>query len=342
MNRSISLILVGLIILALLTEGILITFYYEKNAMKRISLIEVELNKQLIVMKAEVGRVSDQLETAEVNVQSKIKVIESDVGKVSDENLKVAKSLREIEGKPATEVGQETPITQAVAAAAPSVVSIVVTKDAPLLEIVWENPFGDDPLFRDINIRVPRYRQRGTERRKVGAGTGFLITPTGHILTNRHVVVDTAAEYTVLLYDGNERHASVAFRDRESDIAILKISGESLPTARLGDSNRLRLGQTVIAIGNALGEYSNSVSVGIISGLDRTISAADNTGSVVRLSNVIQTDAAINPGNSGGPLLDTEGTVIGINVATVIGGNNISFAIPINTAKLVISRFIGG
>lgn len=237
------------------------------------------------------------------------------------------------------EKSQEELLTSAVAKASASVVSIVISKDVPKLEVVYENPFGNDPLFKDFNFQVPVYRQIGTEKQKVGAGTGFLIRSTGYILTNRHVIEDTAAEYTVLLANGSQKTSQVVWRDPNNDIAILKISGSGYASEELGDSSSLQLGQTVFAVGNALGEYSNSVSVGIISGLNRTIQAASQSGTET-LSGVLQTDAAINPGNSGGPLVDLNGKVIGINVATVVGSNNISFSIPINSVKNIINSVL--
>jgi len=237
------------------------------------------------------------------------------------------------------EKSQEELLTAAVAKASPSVVSIVISKDVPKLEIVYENPFGNDPFFKDFNFRVPVYRQSGTEYQKVGAGTGFLIRSTGYILTNRHVVEDTSADYTVLLASGAQKAAQVVYRDPNSDIAIVKIDGTGYSSEELGNSAILQLGQSVFAVGNALGEYSNSVSVGIISGLNRTIQAASASGTET-LSGVIQTDAAINPGNSGGPLVDLNGKVIGINVATVVGSNNISFSIPINSVKSIINSVL--
>ncbi len=233
------------------------------------------------------------------------------------------------------EKSQDELLTAGVAQVATAVVSIVVSKDVPKLEIVYENPFGDDPFFKDFNIRIPVYRQRGVERQRVGAGTGFLIRSDGYILTNKHVVADEQAQYTVLLSDGGQKEAQVVYRDSAYDVAILKIEGGSYKTASLGDSSILKLGQTVFAVGNALGEYNNSVSVGIISGLERTIVASGE-----QLSGVIQTDAAINPGNSGGPLVDLSGKVVGVSVATVIGSNNISFAIPVNQVKEIIKQAI--
>jgi S1-C subfamily serine protease len=234
---------------------------------------------------------------------------------------------------------QDEILTEAVSAITPAVVSIVITKDVPKLEIVYINPFGDDPFYQDFNVRVPRYRQKGTEEKKVGAGTGFLINGNGYIATNRHVVEDTEAKYTVLLSDSSQKSAEVIYKDKEIDMALLKVEGSDYDYVNLGDSDSLKLGQAVFAVGNALGEYNNSVSTGIISGLNRDL-AVSGAGGTETLQGVIQTDAAINPGNSGGPLVALNGEVIGINVATVIGSNNISFSIPINKAKEIISSVV--
>lgn len=233
------------------------------------------------------------------------------------------------------EKSQDELLISAVAEVAPTVVSIVVTKDVPKLEIVYVNPFGDDPFFRDFDIRVPEFRQQGTEKKQVGAGSGFLVTSRGHIITNKHVVDDEEAYYTALLADGSQQSAQVLHIDTEHDIAVLKIFGSEYKYVSLGDSDVLKLGQSVFAIGNALGEYSNSVSVGIISGLNRDIQASGEI-----LKGVIQTDAAINLGNSGGPLVDLYGNVIGVNVAAVVGSENIGFAIPINIIKNIIHSIV--
>ena len=234
---------------------------------------------------------------------------------------------------------QDELLTAAVAKATPAVVSVVISKDVPKLEVVYVNPFGDDPFFKDFGFRVPVYKQKGVERQKVGAGTGFLVTKDGYIITNKHVVADTEAEYTVLLSNGKQENAAVVYKDSTYDIAIIKIPGSGYKTVSFGDSNNLKLGQTVVAIGNALGEYSNSVSVGIVSGLNRKITASSG-GGTVELYGVIQTDAAINPGNSGGPLLDLNGDVVGVNVATVFGSSNVSFSIPISSVLESVRKII--
>jgi serine protease Do len=234
---------------------------------------------------------------------------------------------------------QEELLTAAVAKVAPAVVSIVVSKDVPKLEVVYVNPFGNDPFFEDFGVRVPMYRQRGTQKQKVGAGTGFLISSNGYVLTNRHVVEDQAATYTVLLSNGAQKLAQVSYVDQKLDVAIIKIDGSGYNTVSLGDSSALKLGQSVFAVGNALGEYNNSVSVGIVSGLNRDIEASGG-GFTEKLSGVIQTDAAINPGNSGGPLVNLQGEAIGVNVATVMGSQSIGFSIPINNAKSIITSVV--
>lgn len=237
---------------------------------------------------------------------------------------------------------QDELLTAAVSKVSPAVVSIVISKDVQQLQITYQNPFGDDPFFKDFGFRVPVFQPSGTtQRQKIGAGTGFLITRDGYILTNKHVVSDEQADYTVLLASGKQQVAKVIYKDLQNDVAIIKIDGSKYPVVGLGDSNKLQLGQTIIAIGNALGEYNNSVSVGIISGLNRNIQAVTSGGVVENLNGIIQTDAAINPGNSGGPLFDLNGNVSGINVAMAQGSNSISFSIPINTVKGIIKSVLG-
>lgn len=232
-------------------------------------------------------------------------------------------------------------VTAAVAKATPAVVSIVITKDVPLYRVVYKNPFGNDPFFQDVGIQIPVYEPTGeTQSQKVGAASGFIISSDGYIITNKHVVADDKASYTVLLSNGQQQTAQVIYKDPTNDMAILKISGNNYQTVKFGDSKSLQLGQTVIAIGNALGQYNNSVSMGIISGLNRTIQATGSDGKTETLTGVIQTDAAINPGNSGGPLLDLNGNVVGINVATVQGSNSISFSIPENIVRSIIKNAI--
>ncbi len=233
-------------------------------------------------------------------------------------------------------VDESTAVVSIVKKYSHAVVSIVATKDLPALERTYElfQGFCDDPFFSqffDCNNQ-PELRQESTERRQVGAGTGFIVRSDGLIVTNKHVVLDAKASYTVIVSDGAKYPAEVLARDPFQDLAVIKIEAQGLPTAVLGDSDSLEIGQTVVAIGNALGEFSNSVSKGIISGLSRSITASSGVLSE-HLENVIQTDTAINPGNSGGPLFNLRGDVIGINSAVAPGAQNVGFAIPINRAK---------
>lgn len=226
---------------------------------------------------------------------------------------------------------QDELVVQVVERASPAVVSIVASKDVPIIEQFFVDPFGGDPFFRQFfgdEFRVPQLRQKGTQRQDVSAGTGFIVSPDGLIVTNKHVVSDAVASYTVLMNDGRKIAAEVLARDPLQDLAILKVTGSNFPFLKVGDSSQVKIGQTAIAIGNALGEFRNTVSVGIVSGLQRSIVATGARGGTEALQELIQSDAAINPGNSGGPLLDLRGEVIGINTAIASGAENISFAIP--------------
>lgn len=172
-------------------------------------------------------------------------------------------------------------------------------------------------------------------------GTGFVIDAQGLIITNQHVVSDLQADYKVVTNDGKEYTVNEIIRDDLNDIALLKIEAKDLAVLKLGNSDNLVVGQDVIAIGTPLGEYAGSVTKGIVSGLNRTVSAtADWFGTTAKTyEDVIQTDAAVNPGNSGGPLINSQGEVVGINFATTSGANSISFAIPINKVKTRISEY---
>ena len=171
------------------------------------------------------------------------------------------------------------------------------------------------------------------EKENFVCGSGFLVSKDGLILTNRHVILDENKDYFALV--GEEIYpAKILSLNFITDVAILKIEGRNFPFLKLGDSSKIKLGQTVIAIGTALGIFPNSVSKGIISGISRKIKVqVDPSGRIKELSGLIQTDAAINPGNSGGPLIDLSSKVIGINAALVFGAENIGFALPINWAK---------
>ena len=222
-------------------------------------------------------------------------------------------------------VREESEVIDVVEAATPAVVSILISRDVPKYKSFFNDPFlgGGEPE---------------TERQQIGGGSGFIVSSKGFIVTNKHVVNDESAEYTVITNDGKEYGAVVLAKHPSMDIAIMKIEGEDFPVLELGDSDSLKVGQSAIAIGNSLGEFSNSVSLGIVSGLGRNIIAGSILGGSERLNDIIQTDAAINPGNSGGPLLDLGGKVIGVNVAVARGAENVGFALPINEVKNTIEQ----
>ncbi len=177
----------------------------------------------------------------------------------------------------------------------------------------------------------------GDTSQSESAGTGFIITSDGLILTNKHVVSDANATYTVIAADGKNYDGKIQSIDPLNDLAVVKITATGLPVVELGDSDQLSVGQWVVAIGNALGQYQNTVTAGVISAKQRDIQASDSTGAATEnLSGMLQTDAAINSGNSGGPLVNLQGQVIGINTAVASGAQGIGFAIPINAAKSAI------
>lgn len=231
-------------------------------------------------------------------------------------------------------INYESAVVEAVEKASPSVVSIVVTKDIPKMETY--NPFSDlPPEFRNFFGNGFEFQRPSgeTEKLEVGGGTGFIVSSDGMIVTNKHVVLDEEAEYSVFLNDGERYDAEVLARDPVQDIAVIKIDAQGLDPAELGDSDSIKLGQTAIAIGNALGEFRNTVSVGVISGLSRSITASGAGGFMETIEDVIQTDAAINQGNSGGPLLNLKGEVVGMNTAVAENAQGIGFALPINLVK---------
>ncbi len=227
-----------------------------------------------------------------------------------------------------------TDVSDVVAQANPAVVSIVISKDVPVMEQYLENPFGG--MFPGFGFSIPRSRRVGTEKKEIGGGSGFLVSADGYVVTNAHVVNDTGADYTVFTNDGTKYDAKIVSADEILDVAVVKIDGKGLPFLEFADSDQVKLGQPVVAIGNALAEFRNTVSVGVVSGLSRSITAGDGTGRNETLENVIQTDAAINPGNSGGPLLSLDGTVLGVNVATANGAENIGFSLPANAVKQAV------
>jgi serine protease Do len=250
------------------------------------------------------------------------------VGRDAVENSGVAN------GASPESLSSEKNVINAVKKANPAVVAITISKNVPVYEKYSENvpgPFGDF-----FGFSIPRYRENGTEKKEVGGGSGFLVSADGYIITNRHVVEDERAEYTVLINDGKKYTATVVARDPVLDLAVIKINGSNFPFLTFGNSDTIEVGESVIAIGNALAEFRNTVSVGIISGLSRSIVASDGMGTAEALDQLIQIDAAINAGNSGGPLLNLSGEVIGVNVAVASGAQSIGFALSGNSVKSIV------
>lgn len=204
-------------------------------------------------------------------------------------------------------VHDESALIDAVGAVSPAVVT-VTTKGEPTF-------FAPD----------------GTE----AGGSGFLVTADGLIVTNKHVVQDTSAGITVTVTDGRQFTARVVATDPAFDLALLKISAKDLPVAELGQADDLRVGQGVIAIGNALGQFDNTVTAGVLSATGRALGSDGQTS----LDDLLQTDAAINPGNSGGPLVNLSGKVIGVNTAVSGGAEGIGFAIPVEYVDQAIDSY---
>ncbi len=210
----------------------------------------------------------------------------------------------------------------------PAVITIVISKDLPQVEGFYYLPYGDK------NFLVPQLKKGKSEKTRVGGGSGFIVSSDGYVLTSQHVVSDPEADYVVIIDPTRKFPAKVLARDPINDIAILKIEGENLSFIELGDSDQIEPGESVIAVGNPLGEFHDTISAGIVSGLSRFITAYSGLSQeTAHLKGLIQTDAAINPGNSGGPLVNMEGKVIGINAAMAENAQNLGFAIPINYAK---------
>ena len=229
-------------------------------------------------------------------------------------------------------LSEESLIINAVEKVSPSVVTIGVMSTGRRFnpeDLGFFSPFFSDPEEEEL-----------PQRREQDIGTGFIITQDGLIVTNKHVVSETEVKYSIVTKDNKRLDVENIYRDPANDLAILKVNTSGLKPAELGDSSKLKVGQLAIAIGTALGEFRNTVTTGVISGLGRGIVAGDPFGGFQeRLDDLIQTDAAINPGNSGGPLLNSTGQVVGINVAVSAQGQNIGFAIPINTVKEAVKNF---
>lgn len=232
-------------------------------------------------------------------------------------------------------ISEESVVIDVVKKLTPSVVTIAATST-----VAQSN--ANDP-FSFFGIPSQDQTPSTQDNQPQNIGSGFIITKDGIIVTNKHVVSDTTSKYQVITSANKKYDVQKIYRDPANDIAILKITpalGDALPPVELGDSNKLQVGQLAVAIGTPLGEFNGSVTSGIISGLGRGITAGSPfEGFVEQLDNVIQTDAAISPGNSGGPLINSAGQVIGVNTAVSQSGQNIGFAMPINTVKDSIKNF---
>lgn len=228
-------------------------------------------------------------------------------------------------------IEEESVITNVVENVSPSTVTVSIVRPRSLGRIFQIDPLDPFNIFGD-----PQTGQRVQQ----DIGSGFVVSSDGLIVTNKHVVSDSESKYKVVTSDDKTYDVQKIFNDPGNDLAILKINASGLKPVTMGDSSKLKVGQMAIAIGTALGEFRNTVTVGVISGLGRGITAGSPyEGYVERLDNVIQTDAAINPGNSGGPLLNSAGQVIGVNAAVSSAGQNISFALPINIVKDALDQF---
>lgn len=241
-----------------------------------------------------------------------------------------------IGGEKVKVVSEESVVTDVVSKVSPSAVTVSIEQSGGSVGRIFEiNPMDPFNIFGQ-----PQGQGQPQQNTQQDIGSGFIVSQDGMIVTNKHVVSDTTSKYKVVTSDDKTYDVQKIYRDPANDLAILKINASGLKPVTMGDSSKIKVGQMAIAIGTALGEFRNTVTVGVISGLGRGITAGSPyEGYVERLDNVIQTDAAINPGNSGGPLLNSSGQVIGINAAVSSEGQNIGFAIPINVIKDALNQF---
>lgn len=276
----------------------------------------------LVIFSALGGAIADRLFV--------IKPLDGLLGKRSSEQVASQRGLKII--------SDQEMVVNVAEKVSPSVVTVSISKDQVTGQAPFFDPFGVFGMMPQAPSEMMR-----PEKVQHDIGSGFIVGADGLIVTNKHVVSDLRGEYKVITKDNTEYQVKKIFRDPVVDLAILKIepiAGKNLQAIDIGDSGNLKVGQFVVAIGTALGEFRHTVTTGVISGLGRGITAGDFFGQGgEELDNVIQTDAAINPGNSGGPLLNSAGLVIGVNVAMAGGAQNIGFAIPINTIKDALKNF---
>ncbi len=240
---------------------------------------------------------------------------------------------KQVEQKIVELIEEESATIAVVERVTPAVVSIVVKKERATI-----TPRHQRILLSPFFIQqVPELsEEEGKQLVEVSSGSGFFVTEDGYVLTNRHVVDEQDASFFVVTNEGKELAAKLIDVDPFLDVAVLQVEGTGFPIVTLGESDDIQIGQTVIAIGNTLSEFRNTVTKGVISGINRRVTAGSAAAADV-IEQAIQTDAAINPGNSGGPLINLRGEVIGINTAVSIEGEAIAFAIPINQAKRAIN-----
>lgn len=226
---------------------------------------------------------------------------------------------------------EENVVTEVAERVSPAVVTVSYKRQTPVMQRYFLDPFG---MFEGS-------RPSGeVDTEQLDIGSGFVVDKSGLVVTNKHVVsLGSPNDYKIILKDNSEHQVEKIWRDPVNDLAILKISSGEFSTIEMGDSDKVKVGNFVIAIGTALGEFRHTVTTGVISGLGRGITAGDGMSVSEELKNVIQTDAAINPGNSGGPLLNSAGQVIGVNVAVSQMANNIGFALPINVVRGSLKNF---
>jgi len=228
-------------------------------------------------------------------------------------------------------MSSKSPIVKIAKKVCPAVITVIVSKDLPTAENFYSFPFAGKEYMMP---KFEKGQKSKVEKTQIGGGSGFIVSKNGYVLTSNHVVSDTSADYTVILDPKHKYHAKVLSRNPINDIAVLKIEGDKFPYLELESANKISLGEEVVAVGNALGEFTDTLSTGIVSGLSRFITAFGGIDHQMQnLRGLIQTDAAINPGNSGGPLINMNCKVIGINTAMIAGAQNIGFAIPIGYAQ---------
>jgi len=278
-----------------------------------------------------------------LGVMVSVLVVFSALGGALADRLFVIRPLDKLVPRPNGENSQElkkeqeiVPEENVVIEVAKKVGSSVVTVE--ILKKTQVPNFYVGPL----GFEIPGNQEETTVKQDIGSG--FIVDKGGLVVTNKHVVSDTAASYKIITKDDKEYQVVNIYRDPINDLAILKINpvegGEEFVAVEMGDSDKLEVGQYVIAIGTALGQFRHTVTQGVISGLGRGVMAGDSLGgSVEQLDNIIQTDAAINLGNSGGPLLNSLGQVVGVSVAVADNAQNIGFAIPINIIKESLANF---